>query len=115
LVAECEPDGIESLTPPPYADTELWEARAAWGGKVCIVGGISPHLLWERLEPDELDDYVLDLFARMAPGDNLILSVSDDTPTNARFDRLMRISELVERYGTIPLDPPARGGRRRGG
>lgn len=39
----------------------------------------------------------------MAPGDNFILSVSDDTPTNARLERIQQITELVEQYGTLPL------------
>ncbi len=96
-------DGIESLTPPPYADTPLWEARAAWQARITIDGGISPHILVDELQPGELDEYVRDLFARMAPGANFVLSVSDDTPTNARLERIVRVGELVREYGALPL------------
>lgn len=98
-------DGVESLTPPPYADTPLWEAQAAWQGKITIDGGISPHILVERLAPGELEAYVKDLFRRMAPGHNFVLSVSDDTPTDAILERILRIGELVREYDKLPIDP----------
>ena len=97
-------DGVESLTPPPYADTPLDLARATWHGRITIDGGISPHLLVEDLAPGELDAEVVDLLRRMAPGDNFVLSVSDDTPTNARLERIIRIGELVREYGKLPID-----------
>ena len=100
--AEADIDGVESLTPPPYANTPLWEARAAWQGKITIDGGISPHVLVERQEPGELERTVRDLFQRMAPGDNFVLSVSDDTPTDAFLDRIIRVGELVR-----DVRPPA--------
>jgi uroporphyrinogen-III decarboxylase len=102
---EANIDGVESLTPPPYANTYLWEARAAWQGKITIDGGISPHLLVGELQPGELEHYVRDLFRRMAPGDNFVLSVSDDTPTDAFLERLIRVGELVREYGRLPIVP----------
>jgi hypothetical protein len=96
-------DGVESLTPPPYANTPLDEARAAWNGQITIDGGISPHLLVDKLEPEELEHTILDLFERMAPGNNFVLSVSDDTPTNAKLERIIRVGELVREYGRLPL------------
>lgn len=95
-------DGVESLTPPPYANTYLWEARAAWHGSITICGGISPHLLVQRLADGELEQYVRDLVQRMAPGDNLIPSVSDDTPTDTIFERLLRVGEVLRECGRLP-------------
>jgi len=102
LLATAGLDGIESLTPPPYSDTYLWEARQALPG-VCIIGGVSPHLLvgdWSRLQVEE---YLHTLFDRMAPGDNFLLAVSDDTPANADLERFLWVSELVEKRGKLPL------------
>jgi len=96
-------DGIESLTPPPYADTPLWVARAELGHNVTIDGGISPHLLVANLAPGELQQSVLDLFKRMAPGDNLVLSVSDDTPTDAILGRILEVGQLVQDFGRLPM------------
>ena len=44
-----------------------------------------------------------ELFRRMAPGNNWILAVSDDTPANADIERFLWVSELVEKYGSLPL------------
>jgi uroporphyrinogen-III decarboxylase len=96
-------DGVESLTPPPYADTPLWEARRAWQGRITIDGGISPHLLVGDLEDRALRSYVLDLFSRMGDGRNFVLSVSDDTPTDAFIERLVRVGDLAREHGRLPL------------
>lgn len=97
-------DGVESLTPPPYADTHLWEARKAWGGKITIDGGISPHLLVGDVSDSRIEAYVRDLFSRMGDGGNFVLSVSDDTPTDAIIGRLVKIGELVRACGTLPFN-----------
>ena len=96
-------DGVESLTPPPYADTQLWEAREAWNGEITIDGGISPHLLVGEVSNEQIEASVLGLFQRMGDGRNLVLSVSDDTPTDAFIERLVFIGELVRRCGKLPL------------
>ena len=41
----------------------------------------------------------------MGDGSNLVLSVSDDTPTDAVIERLVLIGELVRTHGTLPLRP----------
>jgi hypothetical protein len=102
LIAQADLDGIESLTPPPFADTYLWEARQALPG-VCIIGGVSPHLLVGEWSREQIESYILTLFEKMAPGDNFILSVSDDTPANAYINRFLWISELVQKHGLLPL------------
>jgi hypothetical protein len=96
-------DGVESLTPPPYADTPLPLAREAWGGAVTIDGGIPPHLLVGDASDREIERHVRDLFAHMGDGRNLVLSVSDDTPVDARIGRLELIGRLVREHGRRPL------------
>jgi uroporphyrinogen-III decarboxylase len=102
LINQAGLDGIESLTPPPFADTHLWDARAALP-EVCIIGGVSPHLLVGQWSRSEIESYMTELFRRMAPGNNWILAVSDDTPANADIERFLWVSELVEKYGSLPL------------
>jgi hypothetical protein len=101
-VAQSGLDGIESLTPPPFADTYLWDARQALPG-VCIIGGVSPHLLVGDYDRPQIEAYMRNLWARMAPGDNFILAISDDTPANAEIERFLWISEFVEANGALPL------------
>ena len=61
-------DGVESLTPPPYADTPLPLAREAWAGAITIDGGIPPHLLVGEVSDREIERHVRDLFHRWATG-----------------------------------------------
>ena len=96
-------DGVESLTPPPYADTHLWEAREAWGGSITIDGGVSPHLLVGELSDRQIERAVIELFRNMGDGRNFILSVSDDTPADASIERLVKVGELVREYGRLPM------------
>jgi hypothetical protein len=107
LIAQAGLDGIESLTPPPFADTPLWEARRALPG-VCIIGGLSPHLLVGGWTRPEIEAYLLTLFSRMAPGNDFILAVSDDTPADADITRFLWVGDLVNRSGELPLpaSPP---------
>jgi hypothetical protein len=100
-------DGVESLTPPPYADTNLWEARASWDGAITIDGGISPHLLVGEVSDERIEREVLELFGQMGSGSNFVLSVSDDTPTDARIERLAFIGSLVREHGALPLAAPS--------
>ena len=102
LIAEADLDGIESLTPPPFADTYLWEARQALPG-VCIIGGVSPHLLVGERSRQEIEAYMQVLFERMAPGNDFILAISDDTPANGDIERFLWVSEFVREHGALPL------------
>jgi hypothetical protein len=96
-------DGVESLTPPPYADTPLPVAREAWSGSITIDGGIPPHLLVGDVSDREIEREVRNLFGQMGDGRNFVLSVSDDTPVDARIERLALIGRLVGEFGRLPL------------
>ncbi len=43
------------------------------------------------------------LFKEIAPGDRFILGVSDTTPPDAKFERLLRITEMVQEFGKLPM------------
>lgn len=43
------------------------------------------------------------LFSEIASGDRFILGVSDTTPPDARFERLLRITEMVREWGKLPM------------
>jgi hypothetical protein len=48
------------------------------------------------------------LFDEISPGNRFILSVSDTTPPDAKFDRLLRITEMVREQGQLPMKPKRR-------
>jgi hypothetical protein len=46
------------------------------------------------------------LFGETAPGDRFILGISDTTPPDAKFERLLRITEMVQEWGKLPMKMP---------
>jgi uroporphyrinogen-III decarboxylase len=84
---------IESLSPPPTGNIEIWDAREMIGPKMCLIGGIEPvHFL--TLEDDAFDSYVHDLIERM-PRKGFILANSDSCPPGVPVQRFQRVTEIV--------------------
>jgi hypothetical protein len=52
----------------------------------------------------EFERFMENLFREIAPGDRFILGVSDTTPPDAKFARLMRITEMVQERGRLPME-----------
>ena len=44
-----------------------------------------------------------DLFKQITPGDRFILGVSDTTPPDAKFERLLQITEMVNEREALPM------------
>ena len=51
----------------------------------------------------EFDDFVMNLLRDVQPGYNFILGMGDNVPFNAVFDRVKRVTELVEKHGRLPM------------
>jgi uroporphyrinogen-III decarboxylase len=82
----------------------ITEVKKAFRGKVTIWGGIPSIALLESSMPDqEFEKYMEGVFKEIAPGDRFILSVSDTTPPDAKFERLFRIGEMVQERGRLPM------------
>jgi len=80
------------------------EVQKAFQGKLTIFGGIPSVALLEESMPDEkFERFMKDLFREIAPGDRFILGISDTTPPDAKFERLLRITEMVEEWGRMPM------------
>ncbi|NSW53895.1 MAG: hypothetical protein HPY85_15450 [Anaerolineae bacterium] len=93
VMAEEAVDAIESISPPPTGDVELWEARAIIGPRQCLVGGIEPvHFL--TLDDTTFDEYVRTLIERM-PRQGFILANSDSCPPGVPLERFRRVGEIV--------------------
>ena len=87
----------------PLVPTTLAEARAAWGDRVIIWGGIPSTILEEPYSDGQFERYMDDLFQTIAPGDAFILGVSDNVMPGARIERLRRITQMVEERGAFPI------------
>ena len=104
LLAASGFDVAESVCAPPMVQCSLGAMRRAFGGKTTIFGGIpSVVLLEESTTEPEFEAHMDALFAEIAPGDRFILGVSDMVPPDAKWERLVRVAEMVEARGALPL------------
>jgi hypothetical protein len=104
LLAASGMDVAESVCAPPMVQCSLASMRRAFGGKITIFGGVpSVALREESMSEEEFEAHMRGLFAEIAPGDRFILGVSDMVPPDAKWERLVRIAEMVERHGALPL------------
>ena len=104
LIRESGIDVAEAVCPKPMTKFTVGQARKAFQGKVTLFGGVpSVALLEESMSDEEFERFMNTLFEEMVPGDRFILGVSDTTPPNAKFERLLRITEMVQERGALPL------------
>jgi uroporphyrinogen-III decarboxylase len=104
LLAESGMDIAEAVCPQPMTKVTITEVKKAFKGKITIFGGIpSVTLLEESMSDEEFEKFMKNLFKEIAPGDRFILGISDTTPPDAKFERLLRITEIVEEGGKLPM------------
>jgi uroporphyrinogen-III decarboxylase len=96
-------DLAECFVTAPMVPVTLEQARSAWGSDVIIWGGIPSILLCDSYSDEEFEKYMQNLFRVIAPGDGFILGVADNVMPETRFDRILRISEMVAAYGEYPI------------
>jgi hypothetical protein len=107
LLADSGIDVAESVCAPPMVQCTLTAMRAAFAGAITIFGGVpSVVLLEESTTEEEFEAHMRGLFAEIVPGDRFILGVSDMVPPDAKWERLVRIAEMVEEWGALPLAVP---------
>ena len=60
-------------------------------------------LLEQSMSDEQFERFMKNLFQEIVPGDRFILGVSDTTPPDAKFERLLRITEMVQAWGRLPM------------
>jgi uroporphyrinogen-III decarboxylase len=104
LLAASGIDVAESVCAPPMVQCTLAAMRKAFAGRITIFGGVpSVALLEDSMTEQEFEAHMRALFAEIAPGDRFILGVSDMVPPDAKWERLVRIAEMVRDRGALPL------------
>jgi hypothetical protein len=104
LLAESGMDIAEAICPKPMTKVTITDVKKAFRGKITIFGGVpSVALLEESMPDEEFERFMKNLFREIAPGDRFILGVSDTTPPDAKFERLRRITDMVNEWGRLPM------------
>ena len=98
LIKESGFDMAEVFTTAPMVPCTMSQAREAWGNDVIIWGGIPSVILCEPISDEAFEAFMVGLFADIAPGDSFILGVADNVMSETKFERLVRVGEMLEEY-----------------
>ncbi len=96
IMAAEDVDSVESLSPPPTGNIEIWEAQAVLGRDTGLVGGIEP-VMFLTLSLAELRAYVQNLLDRMDPH-GYILANSDSCPPGVSLEKFRLVTEMVRQH-----------------
>ena len=103
LIERAGWDMVECFVTAPMVPVTLQRARAVWGDRVIIWGGVPSALLSPHVPEDEFRAYVEGLFDTIAPGNAFILGVADNVMPDSLIERVAWITETVERRGQYPV------------
>ena len=93
IIAEEGVDAVESLSPPPTGNVEIWDAQAVLGQKTGLIGGIEPvHFL--NLNLLGLRVYIEELLERMDHR-RWILANSDSCPPGVTQEKFRLVTEII--------------------
>jgi len=104
-ILACGFDVAEAFTPPPMTSAGIADARADWGERIAIWGGIASTMLSAWVPEADFEAHMVNLFHEAAPGRKFLLGTGDNVPTDADFQRVHRITRIVEECGRFPIDP----------
>ena len=96
VIQESGFDMAEVLATAPMVPCTLAQAREAWGSDVIIWGGIPSVILCEPFSDERFEDFMSDMFDTVADGNAFILGVSDNVMPETKFERIVRVSEMME-------------------
>jgi len=104
LVEKAGFDMVDCFTTVPLVQrTTVEEARRQWGDRLTIWGGIPSTILEPNYKYDKFERYMRQLFRKIAPGDRFILGIADNLMPSSDFRRVIKISEMVEKWGQYPI------------
>jgi uroporphyrinogen-III decarboxylase len=92
---------LEALTPKPAGDMEFSEIAPWIGNKDTILwGGIPGVYFTNHVSDEEFDRHVIETLKIMGQEPRYVLGVADQVPPDGLENRVARVAELVEHYGT---------------
>ena len=104
LIAEVASTGfrvMEALTPAPVGDIPMPELHSRVGNDQTILwGGLPGAYFSDAISDKEFDRFVAETLEVMTSAPRFVLGVADQVPPDAQPERVRRVSQLTERYGT---------------
>jgi len=100
LIARTNLDVVEAFTPPPMGDLPLAEARQAWRGKIISLN-FPESVFLEGL--DTVRKNTLEILNEAAPGEDFMITVTEDIPVECRWSGLLVITDILLKHGVYPL------------
>ena len=88
---------VECFATHPMVPTTMAEARAAWGDRVIIFGGVPSVILEEPFTDEQFEQFMDELFSTIAPAKAFILGIADNAMPDSKIERIERITKMVER------------------
>jgi hypothetical protein len=102
LRQECQTgiNVIEAMTPAPVGDLAIGDwAKYAQGTKAILWGGVPGIYFTEHVGDDEFDRHTIEVINVMKQFPRYVLGVADQVPPDGLERRVIRVGELVEKYG----------------
>jgi hypothetical protein len=99
-IAKMDLNAIEAFTPPPMGDLPLVEARSAWKGKIISLNFPESVFLEGATA---VKKQTLKVLNEATPGDNFIITVTEDIPSDHRWTGLSTVTTTLRKYGAYPL------------
>ncbi len=88
-------DMIESISPPPTGNIELWDAKKKLPERIGLIGGIEPSVFLSS-SCEELEQYVNNLINKMGKK-HYILANSDSCPPGVAYEKFTMITDIIKR------------------
>jgi hypothetical protein len=103
LISETSLTGfsvLEALTPSPVGDIEMQDIHKYVPGDNIIWGGLPGAYFTDAISDEEFDNFVIGVLEVMkSEPTRYVLGVADQVPPYCRWERIARVSQLVEKYG----------------
>ncbi|UCD50772.1 MAG: hypothetical protein JSW27_25020 [Phycisphaerales bacterium] len=100
LMAETSVDGIDTLDPPPLGTVDLAQAKARYGRRFFFKGNLDAVNDMLGADDAAFEAAVKNRIAIGKPGSGYILSSACSVAPHVKPDRLKRLVELAEEFGT---------------
>ena len=102
LISEVAATGftvLEALTPAPVGDVALADLASLVPPQTVIWGGLPGVYFTDLVSDEDFDRFVIETLSVMRSAPRYVLGVADQVPPHARWERIRRVSELVEEHG----------------